>query len=117
MKNRALLIILALVLIAATAVVGGCKAQPEVVELTYNNFFPPTHLHSVLAEEWCKEIETRSGGAVKITYLAGGQLAGGPQVYDGVVEGICDIGMSVLAYTMGRFPASEDDVHALDGLA
>ena len=109
MRKKALLILLALALMAVP-LFGACKAGPTAekpIELTYNNFFPPTHLHSILAEEWVKEIESRTNGKVKITYYSGGGLAKGPEVYDAVVEGICDIGMSVLAYTMGRFPANE----------
>lgn len=137
MKNKILIIVLMLALIALP-LFSACKAEPtttpttttptttvpttttpapttstpttptsEVIELTYSNFFPPTHLNSILAEEWIKEIETRTEGMVDITYFPGGSLTPAAQVYDGVVQGISDIGMSVLAYTMGRFPASE----------
>ena len=129
MKNKILVIILMLALIALP-LFGACKAAPttpttptpttptpttptpttptsEVIELTYSNFFGPTHLHSILAEEWIKEIETRTEGRVDITYYSAGSLTPAAQVYDGVVQGISDIGMSVLAYSMGRFPASE----------
>ena len=81
--------------------------EEPTIELTYSNFFPPTHLHSVLADKFCQEINQRSNGRVEITHYPGGTLTPAPQVYDGVVEGISDIGMSVLAYTMGRFPATE----------
>ncbi len=81
--------------------------KPKPIKLTYNNFFPPWHFHSVLANEFCKEIKARTDGRVEITYYPGGALAKGPKVYDGVVQGIFDIGMSCLAYTMGRFPACE----------
>jgi TRAP-type C4-dicarboxylate transport system substrate-binding protein len=89
--------------------IGGCgePAPTEVIELTYSNFFPPTHLHSVLVDQFCQEIEERTDGWVKITHYPGGSLTPAPQVYDGVVEGISDMGMSVLAYTMGRFPTTE----------
>jgi TRAP-type C4-dicarboxylate transport system substrate-binding protein len=30
-------------------------------KLSYSNFFPPTHIQSILAEEWCREVEKRSG--------------------------------------------------------
>lgn len=102
-----------LAIIAVTLLIfpftGGCgePAPTEVIELTFSNFFPPTHLHSVLIDQFCQEIENRTDGWVKITHYAGGSLTPAPQVYDGVVEGISDIGMSVLAYTMGRFPATE----------
>ncbi len=37
----------------------------------------------------------------------GGSLSKAPQVYEGVVNGISDIGMSCFAYTRGRFPLLE----------
>ncbi len=80
---------------------------PEPVELTYSNFFPPTNFHSILAEEFCNEIEALTDGLVTFTYYPGGALVPAPETYDGVVEGIADIGMTCLAYTMGRFPACE----------
>jgi TRAP-type C4-dicarboxylate transport system substrate-binding protein len=41
---------------------------------------------------------------VKVEYYAGQTLTKANQVYDGVVQGISDIGFSVFAYTRGRFP-------------
>ena len=97
------------VLLLCLPLVSACTetAPAEAIELTYSNFFPPTHLNSVLAEKFCQEINERTNGAVEITYYPGGTLTPAPQTYDGVVSGIADIGMSVLAYTMGRFPATE----------
>jgi TRAP-type C4-dicarboxylate transport system substrate-binding protein len=107
MKKEPLVIVLALML-TALPLFGACAAPaPEVTELSYSNFFPPTHFHSILAEEWINEIEARTNGQVEITYYPGGSLTPAPKIYDGVVEGISDIGMSVLAYTMGRFPATQ----------
>jgi TRAP-type C4-dicarboxylate transport system substrate-binding protein len=76
----------------------------ETVKLTYSNFFPPTHVQRQLAESWCKEVEKRTDGKVKVDYYAGQTLTKAKQCYDGVVEGLSDIGFSVLAYTRGRFP-------------
>ena len=57
MKKRILPVVLALVL-AVVLLGGACTpATTEVIELTYSNFFPPTHLHSILAEEWIREVE------------------------------------------------------------
>jgi TRAP-type C4-dicarboxylate transport system substrate-binding protein len=61
----------------------------------------------VLATEWAKEIEKRTGGRVQITMHYGGTLTPAPGVYDGVVKGISDVGMSVFAYTRGKFPLLE----------
>ncbi|THB80232.1 MAG: C4-dicarboxylate ABC transporter substrate-binding protein [Desulfobacteraceae bacterium] len=75
--------------------------------LTYANFFPPTHIQSQLAEGWCKEVEKRTNGEIKIKYFPAGTLTKAPQTYDGVETGMADIGMTVLAYTRGRFPLTE----------
>ena len=77
------------------------------VELTYSIFFPATHLQAQTAEAWAKEIEKRTEGRVKIVIFAGGTLTKAAQCYEGVVSGIADIGMSVFAYTRGRFPLLE----------
>ena len=78
-----------------------------VIKLTYSSFFPPTHLNSILAEAWIKEIETRTDGQVKIDFFPGGNLTPANQIYDGVVNGLSDIGMSCFSYTVGRFPVNE----------
>ena len=85
--------------ISAFAVTTSAKTQ-----LTYSNFFPPTHVQSQLAESWCKEVEKRTQGEVVIKYFPASTLTKAPQTYDGVVQGIADIGMTVLAYSRGRFP-------------
>lgn len=79
----------------------------EVIELNYSIFFPPAHVHNKAAEAWAREIESRTDNAVKINVYPGGTLTGAGECYDGVVSGISDIGMSVFAYTRGRFPVME----------
>jgi TRAP-type C4-dicarboxylate transport system substrate-binding protein len=90
-----------------TTSVATTTTSPKAIKLTYSNFFPPTHLNSILAERWIKEVTTRTNGAVDIGYFPGGSLTAAAKVYDGVVTGISNIGMSVISYTSGRFPASE----------
>lgn len=107
MKFRVLSIFMAVTIIACTFLTGCDNSSEEVYELTYSNFFPGTHYNSILAEQWIEEIQSRTNGAVKITYYPGGTLATAANTYDSVVQGICDIGMSVFAYTPGRFPACE----------
>lgn len=76
-------------------------------QLTYANFFPPTHSQSKLAESWCKEVEKRTGGEVVIQYFPAQALCKAPQTYDAVVNGIADVGMTVLAYSRGRFAVAQ----------
>ena len=103
MKRRclSLLMVLAIGMFLCTGIPA---AQAEPIKLTYSNFFPPAHIQSQLAEAWCKEVEKRTEGRVVVEYFPGQTLTKARQVYDGVVEGLSDIGFSVLAYTRGRFP-------------
>ena len=107
MRNKLLFVFLVLALVTSPLFGACAKPAAEVIELNYSIFFPPTHLHSVLGAEWAKEINERTNGRVNITCFPGGSLIKAPQTYDGVVEGIADIGMSLFAYTAGRFPAFE----------
>ncbi|HBE95211.1 MAG TPA: C4-dicarboxylate ABC transporter substrate-binding protein [Desulfovibrio sp.] len=93
-------LLLALVLILGLA--PAVHADP--IKLTYSTFFPPTHDQAMMAEAWSREVEKRTGGKVKVEFYPGGTLTKADQIYGGVVEGISDLGMSVLAYTRGRFP-------------
>lgn len=85
----------------------GSASEAKVIELTYSNFFPPTHGHGIQGAEMAKEIEKRTNGRVKISYFPGGTLTKPRVCYDGVVKGISDIGQSCFAYTRGRFPLME----------
>jgi TRAP-type C4-dicarboxylate transport system substrate-binding protein len=102
-KQFALPMILALVF--GLALTGPVSAAP--INLTYSIFFPPTHGQCQAAMSWAKEIEARTNGQVKIQIFPTGTLTKPQQCYDGVVNGISDIGMSVFAYTRGRFPVME----------
>jgi len=79
-------------------------ARAETYNFTYSTFFPPTHIQTKVPEAWAKEIETLSKGQIKIKIFTGGSLTPAPQIYDGVVKGISDFGLSVFAYSPGRFP-------------
>jgi TRAP-type C4-dicarboxylate transport system substrate-binding protein len=95
----------------------GCKPKAEgpapdrspvaPMKLSYSIFFPPTHGQCLAAANWAVEVEKRTGGRVKIAIHPGGALTKAPQVYEGVVNGISDLGMSCFAYTPGRFPLLE----------
>ncbi|SLM30305.1 Extracellular solute-binding protein, family 7 [Desulfamplus magnetovallimortis] len=104
MRINKLYAIVSLIIVPVMAAGFIATAGAETIKLTYANFFPPFHVQSQLAESWCKEVEKRTGGAVKIDYYPGGTLSKAPQIYDNVEMGVADIGMTVLAYSRGRFP-------------
>ncbi|MHB8767124.1 MAG: TRAP transporter substrate-binding protein [Deferrisomatales bacterium] len=79
----------------------------DVISLKIANFFPPPSKQSKITEEFGKELESRSGGRIKVQYFAGGSLLKAPAIYNGIEQGIVDIGYSHVYYTPGRMPASE----------
>ncbi|MBP8304718.1 MAG: TRAP transporter substrate-binding protein [Phycisphaerae bacterium] len=98
------------VVAAAMLCMVACRRSPEgsgVVELSYSVFFPSTHIQCQTAQTWAEEVGKRTQGQVKITIFPGGTLTKPPQCYEGVVNGVSDIGMSCFAYTRGRFPLRE----------
>ncbi|MBI9086905.1 MAG: TRAP transporter substrate-binding protein [Desulfobacterales bacterium] len=90
-----------------TLFVAGNVAEAKTVELNYSVFFPPSHGQCEAAVAWAKEVEKRTDNRVRITVFPGGTLTKANQCFDGVVQGISDIGMSCFAYTRGRFPVME----------
>ena len=85
----------------------GPASADDVIELSYANMFPPTHIQSKLPESWCREVEKRTNGKVKFTYYPGQTLLKGNQIFTGVADGIADVGSSVIGYTRGIFPELE----------
>jgi TRAP-type C4-dicarboxylate transport system substrate-binding protein len=61
----------------------------------------------ILPEEWCREVEKRTKGRVKVSYFPGATLIPAPQSYESVVRGVADISMGGPGWTAGRFPVSE----------
>jgi TRAP-type C4-dicarboxylate transport system substrate-binding protein len=79
----------------------------KVISLRLAHFMPTTSDQVILAQEWAKEIEKRTGGRVKITVYPGSTLMPVAQTYDGVTKGIADIGYGIFTYHRGRFPLTE----------
>ena len=83
------------------ATVSGAKP----ITLSLAHFFPATHfVDTIQAENWIKDVEKATGGAVKIDIFPGQTLLKAAETYDGVVAGTADLGIWVPAYTRGRFP-------------
>jgi TRAP-type transport system periplasmic protein len=83
------------------------SAQDKIITLRYSIMWPPGHQSSVLSEQWCKEVEKRTNGRVKVQQFAGATLTSPQGTYDSVVKGVVDIGLCVLGYTMGKFPLTD----------
>ena len=101
MKSKVVFIYLVLIALWVPSIVWGA------IELKFCNYFPIPARQSKICEEFIKDLEARSGGQLKIRFFPAGTLLTAPKMYDGVVEGIADIGLSNIGYTFGRFRMTE----------
>jgi TRAP-type C4-dicarboxylate transport system substrate-binding protein len=101
MRKRGILIGLMVIVTLVPSIVFGA------IELRFANYFPVPARQSKICEEFIKDLEARSGGELKIRLFTAGTLLSAPKIYDGVVEGIADIGFSNISYTYGRFRMTE----------
>ena len=101
MRNRLLLMGLIFSVMLLSSMVFGAT------ELKFSNFFPAPAMQSKICEEFIKDLEARTKGQVKFSFFTAGTLLSAPKMYDGVLEGISDIGFSNIGYTFGRFKVTE----------
>ena len=108
-QKKLLMVVLAAVLCVGfmITVLPSGKAHAKVINLKVAQYFPPPTYQSKVLEEFCRELEKRTGGQVKVDYYTGGSLLKAPAMFDGVVSGIADIGYSHVYYTAGRMPVTE----------
>jgi len=83
------------------------RAHAKEIRLKVANYFPAPASQSTVLEEFCRELEKRTSGQVKVDYYAGQSLLKSTAMFDGVVSGIADIGYSHVYYTAGRMPVTE----------
>jgi TRAP-type C4-dicarboxylate transport system substrate-binding protein len=99
--------IICLMCMFATSPMDKALSAEQVINLKVANYFPPPSKQSKITEEFAAELESRSGGRLKVQFFAGGSLLKAPAMFNGIETGIADIGYSHVYYTPGRMPACE----------
>lgn len=108
MRKKILLIFVSLLLVTGLVLAGCAKPAPApTIELTLASFYQTTHFGHDQMEAWARGVEDATGGRVKVTVYAAESLLKAKEVYDGIIEGIADIGTCPIAYNRGRFPLTE----------
>ncbi len=79
----------------------------ETINLKYAFFAPAGTFPAVQMEEWASLLEERTDGWVQVDTYPGGALLGPFNMFDGVLEGVAEIGLSCPSYEPGRFPLIE----------
>jgi TRAP-type C4-dicarboxylate transport system substrate-binding protein len=83
------------------------KAEPEKITLGFVSIWPMTHFtHVDQIPRYFKMVEkaAKDKYTIDIKWYPVGTLLGGGEIYDGVVKGIADSGISSFGYAPGRFP-------------
>jgi len=120
MKNRILLIFLAVVLVVSLVAFAACKAEEEaplveeeeeasteVFEFNYACPVAPAGDYFEKWQAWADDIERVTDGRVKITLYWGGALGAATDQLDMLESGIADIVYHCEAWTPGMFPLSQ----------
>ena len=106
--NRHLSLSFVLLLAAALTVGAGFTSQAQAkdkqIKLTYAFFAPAVTFPGKQMAQWAMEIEKRTNGMVKVQTFPGGTLLGARDMYDGVLNGVADVGLGSPSYDPGRFP-------------
>jgi TRAP-type C4-dicarboxylate transport system substrate-binding protein len=106
-KSRRLLLavfFIAVPFILDAAVASLAEAEDKTITLTYAFFAPAGTFPGKQMEHWAQELEKRTDGLVKVQTFPGGTLLGAKDMYDGVLNGVADIGLGAPSYDPGRFP-------------
>jgi len=80
---------------------------PEVIQLKCATHFGAPAAQSKALDQFCKDVAEQTGGKIKIDFYAGGTLLDAAAMYQGVVDGVADIGYDPIHYTAGRFAVTE----------
>ncbi|MDH3883519.1 MAG: TRAP transporter substrate-binding protein [Desulfobacterales bacterium] len=95
-----------ILMVSAAVLPETVSAADKPIELKFAYWMPTKHtLHRVF-EGYAKEVESLTGGRVKITLYPGGALGKPPQQWDMALGGITDLTFFMPGYTAGRFPRS-----------
>ena len=106
-------VLLVVVLLAVMTIQSACAGTASAavtgkVELKLAHFFPATHpAETVLVQGWAKAINEATEGKVVITSYPNETLQKAADIYNGVIHGVADIGLSCFSYNKGRFPEME----------
>jgi TRAP-type C4-dicarboxylate transport system substrate-binding protein len=107
MKRSHGIVFLALLSFAVGSMMASVSYAQDSITLRYSNWFGASHELSIIAHEWCKEVEKKTNGKVKVRYFPGGSLVSAMQTYDSILSGVIDVGNVCCTYSKGKFPQSE----------
>ncbi len=111
-KSRMISVMLIVLLFAFSGCSNSASVEEETdiqpIELKLAHFFPSSHPVEVdLVGPWAEAVKEATEGRIVVTSYPGQTLLQAPAIYEGVVDGISELGLSCFAYTRGAFPVLE----------
>lgn len=113
MKSMIVPALLAGLMISATGI-GYGTAQAQTTEIKVSLFTPPINPFSVEMERIAKELDSQTGGKLKLSIFHASQLGPAPRQFDLIRTGVADMAVVFQGLTPGRFPMTQ--VAELPGL-
>lgn len=102
-----LLVVLVSILLA-TGFPAQVRAQDKPINLRLAIVTPASHFQATRQlSPWIADIAKATQGRVKIDLYPAGTLLEATEIYDGVVRGAADLGVTIFGYAPGRFPFFE----------
>ncbi len=94
---------------AAPAVLRLARAEaPQFVFKLHHSFSSVSGAHDKFLAPWARQVETQSGGRIRIDLFPSMQLGGAPAaLFDQARDGVADVVWAVPSLTPGRFPKIE----------
>jgi TRAP-type transport system periplasmic protein len=105
-KWSTMFLVLVFSAVCLVTAIGKAYSEDEV-KLKFATFMPPAMAGRLLQDGWCKEVEKRTNGKVKVSFHPGGTLTPAAQAYEAAVKGIADVSVMSQQYNAGRFPLTE----------
>jgi TRAP-type C4-dicarboxylate transport system substrate-binding protein len=81
------------------------QVSTDSIELTIAHSLTSTHpIETEVIPQWAEALEEATDGVITLDSYPVDTILSSEGIYDGVVNGVVDMGMSFFAYTPGRFP-------------
>lgn len=80
----------------------------KTIKLSLSSFLPSEmFVNKLILSQWIENIAAATDGRVKIILYPGATLTGTSDTYQGILKGVTDIGLGVVAYQLQKFPLIE----------
>ncbi len=100
--------IASVLVVTAAGLLGSVPAaQAAEVNLRFAHFWPAQAAIAKHWQAWADTVENESNGRINVEMYPSQTLAKAPKIYDAVINGIADVGVTVQGYTANRFPLTQ----------